>query len=76
MKWIKCADKLPKIYEVVWIYWRDREVLLGCKLFEEDENSYPSEQWYSFADDKCRSSKYWQPVDGTNYDKPDPPEDI
>ncbi len=33
MKWNNVKDSLPEPFEVVWIYWRDREVLLGCRKY-------------------------------------------
>jgi hypothetical protein len=77
MEWISVKDKLPKPFEVVWIYWRDREVLLGCRTYsgEESIQCEPSEGWYSFVDDKCRWVNYWKPVDAMNLDRPNPPKD-
>jgi hypothetical protein len=70
MEWINVFDALPKIHEVVWIYWRDREVLLGCRINDDSE---PHENWYSFDDDKCRWTYWWQKVSSENLDKPFPP---
>lgn len=70
--WINVKDELPKPFEVVWIYWRNREVLLGCRTYlgEEAAKCAPSEGWYSFEDEKCRWTHYWQCVNSSNYDKP------
>lgn len=75
MEWISVKDDLPKPFEVVWIYWRDREVLLGCRTYQGEEaiNCEPSEGWYSFANEKCRWTHWWQRVDASNFDKPLPP---
>ncbi len=75
MDWISVYNELPKPWEVVWIYWRDREVLLGCRTYEGDEEKKcPSDEgWYSFSDQKCRWTKYWQRVDASNFDEPNPP---
>lgn len=70
-EWISVNEKLPKLFEVVWIYWKDREVLLGCRV---DLDSEPSEGWYSFEDDKCRWSNWWIPVDYYTFDKPNGPD--
>ncbi len=75
MIWINVKDELPKPFEVVWIYWRDREVLLGCRTYqgEEEKTCDPSEGWYSFEDEKCRWVNLWQRVDASNFDRPSPP---
>lgn len=75
MNWINVKDDLPNPFEVVWIYWRDTEVLLGCRTYQGDEaiRCDPAEGWYSFEDDKCRWTHYWQRVDGGNLDKPEKP---
>lgn len=75
-QWISVNDSLPKPFEVVWIYWRDREVLLGIRICEGDESIRcdPSEGWYSFADEKCRWTHWWQRVNAYNFDKPDKPD--
>jgi hypothetical protein len=75
-EWIKCSERIPKAFEVVWIYWRDREVLLGCRTYDDDPTGekYDAEEgWYSFADEKCRWAKWWQPVTSRNLDEPKPP---
>lgn len=75
MEWISVKNDLPKPFEVVWIYWRDREVLLGCRTYDNDEryNTEPSEGWYSFEDEKCRWTHWWQRIDASNLDPPLPP---
>lgn len=75
-EWISVKEKLPNPFEIVWIYWRDREILLGCRTYtgEEAIKCDPSEGWYSFEDDKCRWNHWWQRVDGSNLDKPKLPE--
>jgi hypothetical protein len=62
MEWISVEDELPKPFEIVWIFWRDKEVLLGCRTYEgaEEKECPPSEGWYSFSDEKCRWTHYWQ----------------
>jgi hypothetical protein len=72
MNWIKVTEKLPKPFEVVWIYWRDRQVLLGCRTYEDEEaiKCDPSEGWYSFEDGKCRWTRHWMSV----HDSLDPPD--
>lgn len=74
--WIKCTDRLPNPFEPVWIYWRDREVLLGCRTYQGEEAIIcdPCEGWFSFEDDKCRWTHYWMKVDQSNFDRPNPPE--
>jgi len=73
MKWIGVKDELPKQFEVVWVYWRDREVLLACRTHKPNEYE-PCEGWYSFEDDKCKWVNWWQRVDGCNLDKPNHPD--
>lgn len=75
MQWINVEHELPKPFEVVWIFWRNREVLLGCRIYQGDEalRCPPSEGWYSFEDEKCRWTHCWQRVNGVNLDKPEIP---
>lgn len=73
MKWINVKDELPKPFEVVWAYWRNREVLLACKV-DNINHCEPEECWYSFEDNKCRWVNYWMRVE-SNLDKPEPPEE-
>ncbi len=70
-EWISVKDRLPEKYEIVWIYWRDREVLLGCKT---DLKSEPEESWYSFDDGKCRWTNWWMPHIAFPCEEPPPPE--
>jgi len=74
MGWTSVKDELPKPFEVVWIYWRNREVLLGCRVYEGEEaiKCEPSEGWYSFEDQKCRWTNFWMKVEDS-LDKPDFP---
>lgn len=75
MDWIDVNKELPKPFEVVWIYWRDREVLLGCRTYRDEEEIRcpPNEGWYSFEDEKCRWTNYWQRIGPHNLDEPDAP---
>jgi hypothetical protein len=73
MKWKRVTDELPKLYEVVWIYWRDRKVLLGCRSYEADT---PTEGWYSFEDEKCRWTNFWMRVEDSGLDEPFSPEKL
>ncbi len=75
MTWISVENELPKPFEVVWIYWRDKEVLLGCRTYQDAEHydCEVSEGWYSFDYEKGRWTNYWQRVSASNLDKPDPP---
>lgn len=70
MKWINVKNKLPHLFEIVWIYWKDREVLLGCRTAEDCE---PNECWYSFEDEKCRWNHWWMSHKDSPCDKPRPP---
>lgn len=71
MEWISVEDRLPQLNEPVWIYWRNREVVIGWKTTLQGE---PSEGWYSFhGGDKCRWAKWWMPIDLKN--KPEPPKE-
>ncbi len=75
-KWIKVTDDLPDPFEPVWIYWRDREVLIGCHCYDGEERIKcdPSEGWYSYEDEKCKWTHWWHPLKGhENMDKPDIP---
>lgn len=72
MVWMNVKDSMPKPYEVFWIYWRDREVLLGC-ITDAWDDSHPEWGWYSFEDEKCKWAFHWQRVDRINFDNPKPP---
>ena len=74
MTWISVENELPKPFEVVWIYWRDREVLLGCRTYEL-EHYDPSEGWYQFEDEKCRWTHWWMPITGETLDEPNKPKE-
>lgn len=76
MNWTNVKDGLPDPFEVVWIYWRDKEVLLACRTYDNDErySTEPSEGWYSFEDEKCRWTHYWMSVK-SSLDKPDAPQE-
>lgn len=71
-EWLNVDEGLPKPFEIVWIYWRDRQVLLGCRTYEDEyEFTTPShEGWYSLEDEKTRWTHYWKPY---RIDKPNPP---
>jgi hypothetical protein len=71
-EWTSVYNELPKPFEVVWIFWRDREVLLGCHTYEHGEGE-PNEGWYSFEDEKCRWTHWWQRVCASNLDGPKEP---
>jgi len=69
-EWIHVKDRLPNQNEPVWIYWRDREVVIGWKCYSFGE---PSEDWYSYhGGDKARWTNWWMPIDLKQ--KPKPPE--
>lgn len=74
MKWISVHEQLPRPFEVVWIYWKDTEVLLGCRVYQGDEEKSqpPAEGWYSFEDEKCRWTRFWMKVEDS-LDQPNPP---
>lgn len=73
MEWISVKDKLPKPDEPVWIYWKDRDVLIGWRTYHGLEAFLcpPSEGWYSWEDEKCRWVNWWMPIDN----KPLPPKE-
>lgn len=73
-EWINVKDSIPSPFQVVWIYWRDREVVLGCRIVELAEGDNPSEEWYSFDHEMCRWTHWWQPVSSSNWDKPKKPQ--
>lgn len=58
-EWISVFEELPKPDQTVWIWWRDREVVVGCKV---DYECDPDWGWYSFEDDKCKWTKFWSPI--------------
>lgn len=69
--WISVNTRLPELFEVVWIYWRDREVLLGFRCDDQHniEND-PESGWYSIEDEKSKWCKWWMPVRCSPFDKP------
>ncbi len=69
-KWKSVYNELPEPFEIVWIYWRDREVLLGCRTADDCE---PNECWYSFEDEKCKGTSWWMSNKDAGCDKPNPP---
>ena len=69
--WINVEDRLPNLDEPVWIYWKNREVVIGHKTAIDCE---PSECWYSYqGGDKCKWTNYWMPIDKKI--RPKPPEE-
>lgn len=72
-KWISVKERLPKPFEPCWIYWRDREVSLGWRTYEgeEEKTTPPEEGWYSLNEEKCRWTYWWMPID-----KPQKPKDF
>ena len=63
-EWTSVYDSLPDDNEPVWIYWRDREVVIGWKTYRHGD---ASEDWYSYqGGDKCRWAKWWMPIDLKN----------
>jgi hypothetical protein len=56
--WIHIESQLPKDNEICWIYWKDREVLLGCRK----ECAPEPASFYSFEDDKIRWAYWWMPI--------------
>lgn len=76
-EWINVKDSLPDPYEAVWIYWRDSEVVLGCRTYEGKEAILcpANEGWYSFEHEKCRWTYWWQRIYSGNIDKPNPPKE-
>jgi len=63
MKWISVIDQLPKAFEPCWIFWRDRQVLIGWRTVEPTEaGAEPNELWYSTEDEKCRWTNWWMPI--------------
>jgi hypothetical protein len=68
--WISVKDRLPNLKEIVWIYWRDQEVLLGCKAYETNE---PQHGWYSFGHMKARYTRWWMYHEDCPFAPPNPP---
>lgn len=73
MEWISVKDRLPAQHEPVWIYWRDKQVVIGWRTLG-DFGGTPSENWYSYeGGDKERWTNWWMPIDYKN--KPETPKD-
>lgn len=64
MGWISVIERLPKPYEPCWIYWRDRQVLIGWRVYEKEEEftTLPHEGWYGTQDEKVRWTHWWFPI--------------
>lgn len=64
VEWISVDERLPRPFEHVWIFWRDREILIGYRTYVDDEEkSQPADEgWYSTEDDKCRWAHWWAPI--------------
>jgi len=70
-EWISVTEKLPELFEVVWIYWRDREVLMGFRCDEEHTlEKDPEWGWYSIKDEKSKWCKWWMPIKCSPFDNP------
>lgn len=71
-EWISVKDRLPRPFKNVWIYWRDREVLIGHRTYhgKEELDQPANEGWYSIEDEKCRWTNWWMPIK-----KPEAPKD-
>lgn len=67
MNWISVKDRLPDQWEPCWIFWRDREVVVGCRTYKPNEYD-PCEGWYEY-ENKVRNAHWWMPLV-----KPEPPE--
>jgi hypothetical protein len=65
--WISVNENLPKQFELVWIYWKDKEVLLGCRT---EVNAEPLKCWYSIKYEKCSWANWWRPY---RIETPGPP---
>lgn len=70
MKWVNVYEGLPRLYYVVWIYTKQREVLLGCRI---DPDCDPDCGWYSFADEECKQIDFWLPIRENTLERPDVP---
>lgn len=71
MKWISVYERLPDNDTPVWIYWKNREVLIGQYTYtgREKLECDPTEGWFSFEDNKYRYNSWWMPIGP----KPEPP---
>ena len=61
-EWISVYDRVPKEFEIVWVFWRDREVVIGYQTLSPKEGYHPDEHWYSLENEKERWAKYWMPI--------------
>ncbi len=63
-KWISVHEQLPPPNEPVFIFWRDRYVVIGWReayAYQENDSS-PEEYWYSPEFEKSRWAKWWMPI--------------
>lgn len=76
-KWVNVKNGLPEPFEVVWLYWRNREVILGCRTYTGDEEiRCPADEgWYSFEDQKGGWCDFWMRLEDS-VDEPDPPKEL
>lgn len=72
-EWISVNERLPYPFEPVWVYWRDRQVVVGYRTYTgKDSVDQPAyEGWYSIEDGKGRWANWWMPIE-----KPKPPENL
>lgn len=60
--WISVEKRLPELFEIVWIYWRDNEVVLGCRCNDgQNSDNDPEWGWYSFSHEKSKWTHFWMP---------------
>jgi hypothetical protein len=63
MEWISVKDKLPKEGEIVWVYYRDKHIHVGYRVYDPLNTEYdPIDGWYSLEDEKCKWANYWMPI--------------
>ncbi len=65
-KWKKVTDEMPKYNEIVWGWWKNREVCLVQHSMSTDQEYYKYCEdgiWYSLDDEKTGCVSYWMPLE-------------
>lgn len=64
MKWIKVQDRNPGYNQIVWGFFKNREVCLVQHSLSNEEYLFHCEEglWYSIDDEKTGCVSHWMPL--------------
>jgi hypothetical protein len=60
LKWLSTTERLPMIYETVWIFFNNKKVVLGYLNYDPDGKE--NEKWYEMDEDEYGWTKWWMPI--------------